>query len=234
MSARDDASRDGGQATESRRVRLALLDDHELLLDSVANWIESHEDDFELAVTASTWIDLVHSPEFPTDLVLMDLQLSEPISIEARVRTCRAAGAKVIVLTALDTEENRARALLAGAAAFLPKSLPIREAMNEGRRVMGLDDGRWADRPARGSQRQAPRVVPSTVVRPRLSPGEHRALELYAEGSTTVQVAAAMGVQYETAKTYLRRVREKYTKAGRPTSSRADLTRRAAEDGLLG
>ena len=48
MSARDDASRDGGQASASRRVRLALLDDHELLLDSVANWIESNEDDFEL------------------------------------------------------------------------------------------------------------------------------------------------------------------------------------------
>ena len=42
-----------------------------------------------------------------------------------------------------------------------------------------------------------------------------------------------MNVQYETAKTYLRRVREKYGKAGRPTSSRADLIRRAAQDGYL-
>ena len=33
--------------------------------------------------------------------------------------------------------------------------------------------------------------------------------------------------------TYLRRVREKYGKVGRPTSSRADLIRRAAEDGYL-
>jgi hypothetical protein len=42
-----------------------------------------------------------------------------------------------------------------------------------------------------------------------------------------------MNVQYETAKTYLRRVREKYGKVGRPTSSRSDLIRRAAEDGYL-
>ncbi|GMA94387.1 hypothetical protein GCM10025881_12110 [Pseudolysinimonas kribbensis] len=42
-----------------------------------------------------------------------------------------------------------------------------------------------------------------------------------------------MGVQYETAKTYLRRVREKYARAGRPASKKAELVRRAAEDGLL-
>ena len=42
-----------------------------------------------------------------------------------------------------------------------------------------------------------------------------------------------MNVQYETAKTYLRRVREKYAKAGRPASKKADLIRRAAEDGFL-
>ncbi|MDP3209757.1 MAG: DNA-binding response regulator, partial [Rhodoglobus sp.] len=39
--------------------------------------------------------------------------------------------------------------------------------------------------------------------------------------------------QYETAKTYLRRVREKYSRAGRPASTKADLIRRAAEDGHL-
>jgi hypothetical protein len=42
-----------------------------------------------------------------------------------------------------------------------------------------------------------------------------------------------MNVQYETAKTYLRRVREKYAKVGRPASKKAELIRRAAEDGYL-
>jgi hypothetical protein len=42
-----------------------------------------------------------------------------------------------------------------------------------------------------------------------------------------------MNVQYETAKTYLRRVREKYARAGRPASRKAELIRRAAEDGYL-
>ncbi len=42
-----------------------------------------------------------------------------------------------------------------------------------------------------------------------------------------------MHVQYETAKTYLRRVREKYAKVGRPASKKAELIVRAAEDGYL-
>ena len=69
--------------------------------------------------------------------------------------------------------------------------------------------------------------------RPKLSHGEEEAFKLYVSGFSTTEVASHMNVQYETAKTYLRRVREKYGKAGRPTSSRADLIRRAAEDGYL-
>ena len=69
--------------------------------------------------------------------------------------------------------------------------------------------------------------------RPKLSHGEEEALRLYVSGYSTNEVAAQMNVQYETAKTYLRRVREKYAKAGRPASKKADLIRRAAEDGFL-
>src|SRR5688500_15794901 len=78
------------------RIRLALLDDHEVLLDSLSSWITANAPDFDLVLGATTWLELVHSDQFPTDLVLLDFQLKESVSIEARVRTCRAAGAKVI------------------------------------------------------------------------------------------------------------------------------------------
>jgi len=75
--------------------------------------------------------------------------------------------------------------------------------------------------------------VPSTPARPKLSTSEREALVLYAGGSSMSEVASQMNVQYETAKTYLRRTREKYARAGRPASTKADLIRRAAEDGYL-
>jgi DNA-binding NarL/FixJ family response regulator len=134
----------------------------------------------------------------------------------------------VIVLSAIDTQADRDSALAAGAAAYLNKSQPMSEVMAVARTVMGLDG---TATPAR-----AWRPLPTgatQIARPHLSDGERLALSLYADGRTTGQVAREMGVQYETAKTYLRRVREKYGKVGRPTSSRADLIRRAAEDGFL-
>src|SRR5580692_1785607 len=123
----------------TRPIRLAILDDHEVLLDSISSWIAANAPDFDLVLSASTWLQLVHSDNFPTDLVFIDFQLKEPVSIEARVRTCRAAGAKVIVLSSLDSQESRDRAIAAGAAAFLSKSLPMREVMDAAREVMGVE-----------------------------------------------------------------------------------------------
>ena len=219
---------DSATAETTTRVRLAILDDHEVLLDSLGSWIAAHAPDFDLVLSASTWLQLVHSDNFPTDLVFLDFQLKEPVSIEARVRTCRAAGAKVIVLSSLDTRESRERALDAGAAAFLSKTLPMHEVMDAARGIMGVDVGRapkrdWRPLPVGATQQ----------TRPKLSAGEVVALKLYVSGFSTVEVASQMNVQYETAKTYLRRVREKYAKANRPASKKSELIRRAAEDGYL-
>lgn len=209
-------------------IRLAILDDHEVLLDSLNSWITNNAPDFDVVLTASTWLQLVHSDRFPTELVFLDFQLKEPVSIEARVRTCRAAGAKVIVLSSLDSREARDRASSAGAAAFLSKSLPMQEVMDAARQIMGVE--------AEGGAQLDWRPLPSGSAdqsKPKLSAGEADALTLYASGLSTPQVAERMNVQYETAKTYLRRVREKYAKANRPASKKADLIRRAAEDGFL-
>ncbi|TXK18466.1 response regulator [Homoserinibacter sp. GY 40078] len=213
--------------TGSTVVRLAILDDHEVLLDTLASWIERNAPDFDLVLAASNWLDLVQSPAFPTDLVFIDLQLKEPISIEARVRTCRAAGAKVIVLSSLDTREARERASAAGAADFLSKSLPMTAVMAAARRVMGIDQLGEESTETRET------VAPLEQLRPKLSPGEEEAFKLYVSGHSTIAVAQRMNVQYETAKTYLRRVREKYAKVGRPAGKKAELIRRAAEDGYL-
>jgi DNA-binding NarL/FixJ family response regulator len=228
MTSTDAGVVDSAPEVPRTRVRLAILDDHELLLDSISSWITANALDFELVLSASTWLELVHSDNFPTDLVFLDFQLQEPVSIEARVRTCRAAGAKVIVLSSLDTRESKERAIAAGASAFLSKSLPMREVMDAARAVLGVA----ADTSAPRDWRPLP-VGAMHVERPKLSAGEVEALRLYVTGLSTSEVAESMHVQYETAKTYLRRAREKYAKVGRPASKKAELIIRAAEDGYL-
>lgn len=209
-------------------IRLAILDDHELLLDSMGTWIANHAPDFELVLTSASWSDFVHRAEFPADLVLLDYQITESVSIEARVRTCRAAGAKVIVISGLDTEEARARARDAGAADYLAKDLPMATIMDAARTVM-----RRLPAPITTARAEARTAQSPPAARPALSAGEEAAFRLYAAGNTTREVATAMNVQYETAKTYIRRVREKYARVGRAAGKKGELIRRAAEDGYL-
>ena len=213
-------------------VRVGILDDHALIVDGLATWIDEHADDLRVVARTTRWLDLVRHPEFPVDLVLMDLQLDETVSIESRIRACRAAGASVVVVTALDDDASRERSLEAGAAAFVSKTLPVAELVAIARRVAGGErmTGRAASAPGAGGAPSVDQLVPADAG---LSEAERRALVLYAQGLSTAEVARRMSVGYETAKTYLRRARDKYAKVGRPAGRRAELIRRVAEDGLL-
>ncbi|WP_448003665.1 response regulator [Agromyces bauzanensis] len=214
------------------RVRLALLDDHGLIVDSLATWFADHAPDFVVAVRATTWMDLIRDPAFPVDLVLMDLQLGDGVSIESRIRACRAAGAKVLVVSALDDEASRARCVAAGAAGFVSKTLPAGELVALARRAARGE--RLRRHPSTGNaSRESTAAASAPPGSAHLSAAEERALRLYAQGHSTIEVADRMDVGYETAKTYLRRVREKYARVGRPASRKAELIRRAAEDGFL-
>ena len=211
-------------------VRLALLDDHGLIVDSLATWFSENAPDFVVVVRATTWMYLIRSPEFPVDLVLMDLQLGDSVSIESRIRACRAAGAKVVVVSALDDDASRERCISAGAAAFVSKTLPADQLVDLARRVARGERLRRRSAVAGDSTDAAAHDDGGSA---RLSAAEERALRLYAQGYSTLEVAHRMDVGYETAKTYLRRVRETYARAGRPASRKSELIRRAAEDGFL-
>lgn len=209
-------------------VTLAVLDDHGLLVDSIASWFASNAPDFVVTVQETSWTRCLANPQFPAQVVLMDYQLAEPVSIEARVLTCKAAGASVVVMSALGGEELVERIMSAGADAFFDKSTSMALVAARMRSLAGMEPQEISSLGGNSTSQHA-----EAVLRPRLSAGEERALVLYSQGLATKDVAESMNVQFETAKTYLRRVREKYARAGRPASRRADLVRRAAEDGYL-
>jgi DNA-binding CsgD family transcriptional regulator len=71
------------------------------------------------------------------------------------------------------------------------------------------------------------------VDRPTLSAQETRTLRLYATGLPIKSVARRLGIGEETAKQYVRRVREKYAQANRAAPTKVDLYHRAVEDGHL-
>ena len=70
--------------------------------------------------------------------------------------------------------------------------------------------------------------------RPQLSRRQREVLVAYATGSDLLPtVARRLGMDPETLKTHLRRIRAKYAQVGRPAPTRRDLYVRAVEDGLV-
>ena len=68
----------------------------------------------------------------------------------------------------------------------------------------------------------------------RLAPRQREVLVAYVAGSDLLPtVARELGMDRETLKTHLRRIRAKYAEVGRPAPTRRDLYVRAVEDGLL-
>jgi len=224
-------TRDASRASSPQPVRVGVLMGHESALDEVCAILRRRAPEIDVVVSTTGWLQLVRSPRFPTDVVVVDYDLSDAVSLEGRIRSCRAAGADVVVLSRSGAEGVRRRVIDAGAAALLTGPVPAADIVAAVRAVAA--SGRSAHRRDDGAMHEEDGHAARAFASPRLSQGEEQALRLYVSGRSTQAVATAMNVQYETAKTYLRRVRAKYRLVGRIAGRRSDLIDRAAEDGYL-
>jgi DNA-binding CsgD family transcriptional regulator len=82
--------------------------------------------------------------------------------------------------------------------------------------------------------RRGPSAAPTEGRRPQLSRRQREVLIAYmSSGDLLPTIARRLGMDPETVKTHLRRIRTKYADVGRPAPTRRDLYVRAVEDGLL-
>ena len=207
-------------------IDVAAVDDHPIILDSVAGWVMADEGDIRVVATAATVDALLAGPGRHADVVLLDLDLGDGTTVAGNVAAILAAGPAVLVLSASDRPLAVRAAMHAGARGYALKNeqaSQIRSAIREvaaGRDwitpalayILATDDA--ADGPA-------------------LSQQERRALQLYATGLPMKSVARKMTISEETVKQYLGRVREKYALAGRAAPTKLELYYRAVEDGHL-
>jgi two-component system uhpT operon response regulator UhpA len=68
---------------------------------------------------------------------------------------------------------------------------------------------------------------------PKLSAQERRVMALYAAGEPVKTVAFELSISEETAKSYLKRIREKYRVAGHDVGTKVALRKRAILDGII-
>ena len=201
-------------------ARVLVVDDHSLLRTGVANII-NQEPGLEVVAEASNGreaIDafLIHHP----DVVLMDLRMPEMEGVEAvkRIREIDPH-ARVVVLTTYDADEDIARALQAGAKAYILKDIAADALVACVRTVLA---GRTYLAPAAAAK------LAERVTQVQLTPRELAAMRLVAKGQSNKEIAVALDISERTVKSHLAHLFEKLQ-----VTSRTEAVRVATRRGLV-
>lgn len=206
--------------TATARATVLLVDDHALLRTGVANII-NHEADLEVVAEASNGAEgLAAFEQFRPDVTLVDLRMPvmEGVETVRQIRQ-RDSRALVIVLTTYDTDDEIARALRAGAKAYVLKDIAADELVRCIRDVLA---GKTYLAPSAAAK------LVEGVTRVQLTPREMAALRLMADGKANKEIAGELGISERTVKTHLGHLFEKLG-----VTSRTEAIKVATRRGLV-
>ncbi|WP_051485813.1 response regulator [Nocardioides sp. J54] len=219
----------GRQGARRYEWRLAIVEDHLLQRRRTEELVHAQPGlrtvwSGESLPECMEWLATVPEAQRP-HLLILDLMVERGASVDpATVRDLTRAGVKVLVLSAMASPELVRKVLRAGIGGIVGKRDTEEDIVAAIWTVLGR--GQWHT-PELAS------VIAGDSDRPQLSDQEERALVLYASGLTLDAVAEAIGVQKDTAKKYLSRVKAKYATVGREVRTKIDLHREALRDGFL-
>ncbi|MGT2425269.1 LuxR C-terminal-related transcriptional regulator [Amnibacterium kyonggiense] len=215
----------GSKPPAARAPRdVALVDDHQLVGLALVAALGSSSD-LKLLGAYPT-VDALLRKQARPGLVLLDLRLADGSSPSSNVRRIREVGGEVLVFTSAEDAYLVREALHADVLGVLRKSTPVEVMIHAiGRAARGLPvvTSEWAH-----AVESDPQLSDAA-----LSPQESRVLQLFADGARSQRVAEELHITVGTLEDYIRRIRTKYARAGRPAPTKVDLYKRAVEDGLL-
>lgn len=204
-------------------VRVLLVDDHRILLDSLASAIAT-QSDLHVVGTAGTITEaLAAARKFEPHVILLDLRLEADDSIDAIPQLLALAShPKVVVLSASRDRRHAARAIEAGAAGYLTKQQPLHELLAG---IRAVSRGQAALDPSMlgGLLSHLSRPDPTALTRRELE-----VLHRLHEGHDAGRIAAEMHIAPNTLRNHVQRI---LTKLG--ASSRLEAVAIGRRDGLL-
>lgn len=207
-------------------IRLAVVDDHRMILSGLANWIRNASDEIDVVAELTTWPELLTHPAFPVDVVLLDLDLKDNIPVAVKISALKSTGVRVVLMSTYSEPNVVREALAAGALGYLVKSEDA---------AMIVEAIRAAAVGESFISAELDLAINASDIggAPKLSAQERRVMALYGGGEPVKSVAYQLGISEETAKSYLKRIREKYRVAGIDVGTKVALRRRAIQDGIL-
>lgn len=211
---------------EQPPIRIAIVDDHKMLLGALTEWIRNAADDISMVAAVASWPELLTHPEFPVDVVLLDLDLKDNIPISLKLSTLKTTGVATVLMSTYSEPAVVREALAAGALGYLVKSEDA-EMIVEAIRAARMGESFIS------AELDLALNAGEAGGAPKLSAQERRVMALYGAGEPVKAVAFQLGISDETAKSYLKRIREKYRVAGYDVGTKVALRKRAIQDGIL-
>ena len=207
-------------------IRLAVVDDHKMLLGALTEWIRGAATDIELVAAVASWPELLTHPQFPVDVVLLDVDLKDNLPISLKISTLKTTGVKTVLMSTYSEPNLVREALGAGALGYLVKTEDA-EMIVEAIRVASKGESYIS------AELDLALNAADVGGAPKLSAQERRVMALYGGGEPVKSVAYQLDISEETAKSYLKRIREKYRVAGIDVGTKVALRKRAIQDGIL-
>jgi DNA-binding NarL/FixJ family response regulator len=176
-------------------VRVLIVDDHAMLRDAIRVALElaGHE---VIGEAGDGYEAIRLTEELHPPVVLMDVSLPGLDGIEATRRlSARGSEARVVILTMHSDPALVARAVRAGASAYLTKSFSMPEVVEAVEKVAG---GEVVLSPNLAGSMLRELRAPAAVRRDMITKREAEALELVADGYSTREVASRLFVNDRT------------------------------------
>ncbi|KWW98187.1 LuxR family transcriptional regulator [Carbonactinospora thermoautotrophica] len=189
---------------EARRIRVFLVDDHEIVRRGVRELLEG-EPDMEVVGEASTAAEaLARIPAAQPNVAVLDVRLpdSDGVTVCREIRS-RLPEVACLMLTSFADDDALFDAIMAGAAGYVLKQIRGSDLVGAVRTVaagQSLLDPRTTARVMERLRAEAERP-PDPLAG--LSEQERRVLELIGEGLTNRQIAERMFLAEKTVKNYV-------------------------------
>ena len=200
------------------RIRVLCTDDHQIVREGIA-LIINRQPDMQVVGSASSGQEAIRLfSELRPDITLMDLQLGDMSGVEVirRIRTLHT-GARIVVLTMYQGDEDIFRALEAGASTYLLKDTLSDDLIRVIRDVhAGRQPGVSPEIEARLAERAA---------RPTLTAREVQVLELISQGMRNREIATALDLSEETIQVHVRNILAKLEAKDRTAAVNVALKR---------
>lgn len=189
------------------RIRVLIVDDHELFRRGVASLLTERED-MEVVGEASNGAEAIErARELMPDVVLMDIKMPEMDGLAAtkQLKT-EMPYVRIMMLTVSETDEDLFEAIKAGASGYLLKNVDPEALVAS---VSQVQRGEVPIAPTMAAKILRELTAPSETSLQALTARERQVLELLAGGLANKEIAFTLKISENTVKNHLRNILEK-------------------------